>query len=160
MARRMTKAEVSGIIWLTVIGLPIYLVYQLGEAVGWGWFALGIILLIAGYFWHGIAQENARRTQLAQQDAEKLRRENERRSQLLGKYADDKVVDGIMRGSYWQGQTAEQLRDSLGTPSDTDEKVLKTRRREIWKYHHLGGNRFGLRITLEQDQVVGWEEKM
>jgi hypothetical protein len=51
------------------------------------------------------------------------------------------------------------LLDSLGHPADIDEKVLKTKKKEIWKYHHMGGNRFGLRITLELNQVVGWDEK-
>jgi hypothetical protein len=156
----MTKAEISGVAWLIVIGVPVFALYQLGEALGWGWFGLGIILIIAGYVWHKTTKEKARQAELAQQEAERLRREEERRSELPRKYGDEKVVDAIMRQSYWQGQTAEQLRDSLGTPADIDEKVLKTKRKEIWKYHHLGGNRFGLRITLEQEQVVGWEEKM
>jgi hypothetical protein len=36
---------------------------------------------------------------------------------------------------------------------------MKTKRREIWKYGRMGGNRYSLRVTLEQGVVVGWEEK-
>ena len=51
------------------------------------------------------------------------------------------------------------LIDSLGQPQDIDTKVLKTKKKEIWKYNHNGGNRFGLRITLDNDIVVGWDQK-
>jgi uncharacterized membrane protein len=34
MAKRMSKAEIQGVFWLAVIGLPIYLIAQLGESVG------------------------------------------------------------------------------------------------------------------------------
>ena len=64
-----------------------------------------------------------------------------------------------MNKNFWQGQTAEQLIDSLGRPEDIDQKILKTKKKEIWKYNHQGGNRYGLRITLDNDHVVGWDQK-
>ena len=82
-----------------------------------------------------------------------------RREALLKKYGDADVVTRIMKKMFWQGQTHEQLRDSLGRPLDTDEKVLKTKTKEIWKYNRVGKNRYGLRITLENGIVVGWDEK-
>lgn len=72
----------------------------------------------------------------------------------------DTIVARIMGREVWQGQSHEQLRDALGVPVDTDEKVMKKHRREIWKYHQTGVNRFGLRVTLEDGIVVGWDQKM
>ena len=63
-----------------------------------------------------------------------------------------------MRGVLWQGETAEQLRESLGTPPDTDQKVLKTKTKEIWKYRPTKRNRFGLKVTLDDGIVTGWEQ--
>lgn len=82
-----------------------------------------------------------------------------RREALIKKYGDAEVVARIMKKKFWQGQTHEQLRDSLGRPLDTDEKVLKTKTKEIWKYNRFGKSRYGLRITLENGVVVGWEQK-
>lgn len=65
-----------------------------------------------------------------------------------------------MNRSYWQGQSAEQLKDSLGAPVDVDEKVFKSKTKQIWKYHQTGMNRFGLRITVENEFVVRWDEKI
>jgi hypothetical protein len=40
-----------------------------------------------------------------------------------------------------------------------DRKLLKTMKREIWKYNPRGVNRYGLRITLDNDIVSGWDHK-
>jgi hypothetical protein len=82
-----------------------------------------------------------------------------RRQALFDKYGDAEIVDRIMARSYWQGQTSDQLSDSLGSPVDVDRKILKTKSKEVWKYLQTGKGRFGLRITLENDIVVGWEER-
>jgi hypothetical protein len=37
---------------------------------------------------------------------------------------------------------------------------LKTKRKAVWKYAHRGGNRYGLRITVENNAVVGWDERL
>jgi len=60
---------------------------------------------------------------------------------------------------FWQGQTPEQLVDSIGHPVDVDKKVLKTKSKEVWKYNQTGKGRFSLRITIENDLVVGWDKK-
>jgi len=83
----------------------------------------------------------------------------ERRKRLLAKYGDNETSRDLIAARIWTGETAEQLRDSLGQPEDVDQKVLKTKSREIWKYGHKGGNRYGLRITVENGAVVGWEMK-
>ncbi|MCA9405350.1 MAG: DUF2845 domain-containing protein [Candidatus Omnitrophica bacterium] len=82
-----------------------------------------------------------------------------RRKMLLNKYQDNQLVEKIMTRSFWVGQTEEQLMDSLGKPSAIDNKLLKTKKKEVWKYSPQGANRYGLRITLENDEVVGWDQK-
>lgn len=141
MAKRMTKAEAQGLVWLVVIGLPIYWVAQLGDTVGWA--PLGVVLLLV----LGLLVLN------------KVVRTKKRRSYLMSKYQDEKIVKDLMGGCFWQGQTMEQLLDSLGKPHDIDQKILKTKKKEVWKYNHQGGNRYDLRITLDNDLVVGWDQK-
>ncbi|RUR71291.1 DUF2845 domain-containing protein [Variovorax guangxiensis] len=82
-----------------------------------------------------------------------------RRAALLEKYGDPEIVEGIMSCRFWQGQTEEQLNDSLGRPADVESRVMKTKHRQIWKYHPAGKNRYLLRVTLENGAVVGWEQK-
>ncbi len=82
-----------------------------------------------------------------------------RRRHLVERYGDPEIARRIMRGILWQGETAEQLRESLGTPADTDQKVLKTKTKEIWKYRPTARNRFGLKVTLDDGIVAGWEQK-
>jgi hypothetical protein len=90
----------------------------------------------------------------------KRREEFERhRAALLAKYQDAHIVDMIIKHMFWQGQTQEQLIDSLGQPADIDQKVLKTKVKEVWKYKQTGANRFGLRVTLEDKVVIGWDHK-
>lgn len=76
---------------------------------------------------------------------------------LLLKYRDKDIAKKISNKEFWQGQTAEQLIDSLGRPVDIDEQVFKTKTKETWKYNHKGHNKYGLRIILENHQVVGWK---
>ena len=82
-----------------------------------------------------------------------------RLSYLLEKYSDEQVIKQIMKGVIWEGMTSEQLFDSAGQPEAVDQKYLKSKSREVWKYHHQGANRYGLRVTLEDGFVVGWESK-
>jgi hypothetical protein len=75
------------------------------------------------------------------------------------KYGDESVVQRIMRRTFWEGQTAEQLRDSIGPPLSIDNKVMATRKRQVWKYNRTGRNRYALRITLDNGVVIGWDQK-
>jgi len=83
----------------------------------------------------------------------------QRRAALMAKYHDPQIVEKIMKHIFWQGMSQEQLLDSVGRPADIDQKVMKTKVKEIWKYNQMGGNRFGLRITIENNVVVGWDQK-
>lgn len=78
---------------------------------------------------------------------------------LMGKYGDATIVDHVFNHRYWQGQTADQLTDSLGSPHGVDRKLLKTMKREVWKYNPRGVNRYALRITLDNDIVSNWDHK-
>jgi len=82
-----------------------------------------------------------------------------RRMRLTMKYKDEQLVQDLLDETFWQGQTAEQLRDSLGEPLDIDQKVLKTKTKEIWKYQQTGKNRYALKITLDDGVVVSWDQK-
>lgn len=82
-----------------------------------------------------------------------------RRKRLMEKYGDAALVEKLMSGMFWEGMPAEQLVDSLGSPIEVDNKVMKSRRREIWKYNQVSKRRFALRITLDNDMVVGWDKK-
>lgn len=82
-----------------------------------------------------------------------------KRMRVTLKYKDEDLVDALLNETFWQGQTAEQLRDSLGEPLDIDQKVLKTKVKEVWKYEQTGKNRYGLKITLDDGVVVGWDQK-
>lgn len=82
-----------------------------------------------------------------------------RREHLLSKYGDVEIVENIMKRCFWVGQTAEQLVDSLGSPSDKSVKIMKTKHREIWKYNLTGKNGYGLRITLDDHVVQTLDQK-
>jgi len=82
-----------------------------------------------------------------------------RLSYLLEKYGDTQLVSRIMSGAIWETMTSEQLYDSVGQPEAVDQKYLNSKSREVWKYDHLGANRYGLRVTLENGTVVGWDSK-
>ncbi|MEW7279040.1 hypothetical protein ABW636_10640 [Aquimarina sp. 2201CG1-2-11] len=77
----------------------------------------------------------------------------------MKKYKNTELVEKLMQGSYWIGQTKRELRDSLGYPKDISEQILKTKTKEIWKYEKTGENRYALKITLENNKVIGWDKK-
>ncbi|MBK9262397.1 MAG: hypothetical protein IPM54_21665 [Polyangiaceae bacterium] len=84
--------------------------------------------------------------------------ERERRDALIRRFG-EKDAAKIIRGELWLGATAEAVLETLGVPADSDEKVLKTKKKETWKYHSTGKNRYRLRVMLENGIVVGWEDK-
>lgn len=137
MARRTTKKQQSALGLFVILGLIVVLGVVKIIAVLW----IFIILGIGIYAFHKHNQSKRR--------VEYLRM----------KYGSDALVQHILQHHFWQGQTSEQLLDALGNPVSVDKVVLKTRKREIWKYNRRGVNRFGLRVTLDDDIVVGWNEK-
>lgn len=145
MARRISKAEQGLMGWLLliglVVGLPVYLFDKVNQSMGWQLPVMVIAALFMLIVLRGIAKKRARLRYLRE------------------KYQDEEIVQKILSRIIWVGQTAEQLTDSLGHPVATDRKLLKTKTRDVWKYRHQGANRYGLRITVENGQVSGWESK-
>lgn len=137
----MTKKQSEAIFFLIVIAVIIGGIAKFFETVG---FIVPIIIAIIciGLYVYYKAVKNKKRL-----------------AYLREKYNDEDIVQNIFKGHIWQGQTDEQIIDSIGDPIEVDNKVLKTKKKEIWKYGHKGGNRFDLRITLENDIVVGWDKK-
>jgi len=141
MSRRSSNAEFKAITWLFVLGVPLLIINEVAELIGWVSIVIGLALAAGIYTFYTISQEK------------------KKREYLMSKYNDVKLVEDIMSKSIWENQTAEQLLESIGKPEGIDEKVLKTKKKEIWKYEHRGGNRYGLRVTLDDDIVVGWDQK-
>lgn len=144
MAKRVSKAEQAMTGWLfmiaLVVGVPIYLFDKMNKTVGWRIPALAV----AGFLLLFLNKWLKKRARLRY---------------LREKYEDEVIVQKILKKTIWIGQTSEQLADALGYPAATDRKLLKTKTRDIWKYRHQGANRYGLRITVENDEVTGWDSK-
>jgi len=87
--------------------------------------------------------------------ARESKREDERLRTVSQKYTGE-TASLIGKKMFWRGQTAEQLTDSLGPPAAIEVKLLKTKRREIWKYGHYEANRYSTRITLDNGIVTTW----
>lgn len=83
----------------------------------------------------------------------------QRRVRLIAKYHDAEAVEMIMQKRIWEGMTAAQLIDAWGKPAAIDEKVLKTKTTQIYKYNRFGKNRFHDRVKVDNGVVVGWEQK-
>lgn len=141
MAKRTSKADAALISLVIVVGLPIFLVSKLVESVGWVMPIIVVVAIIGFAIWY-------------QQDKKKKRLEY-----LRSKYHNEEIVQKIVGGFIWQGQSEEQLKDSMGDPVAIDRTALKTKTKETWKYHQQGVNRFGLRVKVENGYVVGWDKK-
>jgi hypothetical protein len=141
MARRVSKAENALFAVLVLIGLPIYGLSKFFQSAGWVFPTMVVVAIAAFAIWY-------------QYD-----KKQKRLSYLRDKYRNEVLVQRIFNGNFWEGQSAEQLHDSLGPPVAVDNKLLKTKTKEIWKYRHQGSNRFALRITLENGFVSGWDKK-
>ena len=137
----MKKNDIQGILWFVFIVIPSYALYKLAQHIGWIYFIFIALVIVGLVVWYEMSKIN------------------KRRASLLKKYKDEHLVESLLNQEFWQGQTAEQLLDSLGKPHGIDEKVLKTQKSEVWKYEHQGGSEYNLRITLENDFVIGWDKK-
>jgi membrane protein implicated in regulation of membrane protease activity len=129
---------------LSLIGLILLVAGSFGS--GFGLAAIGVSLVVV---YITIARAN---------EEQKRQRESERRADLVARFGEDTAAR-ILAGEMWLAQTAEQLRESLGEPVDVDQKVMKTKTREVWKYDQTGANRFNLRVTLENGLVTEWDRK-
>lgn len=135
------KSDSTIILLFVFVGLPIFFFQKIAEVVNPSIIVLILVLIALVFIFSRIASAKKR---------ERL---------LLEKYKDTQIVEKILARCFWQGQSSEQLLDSLGQPEDIDQKIMKTKNRETWKYNPRGTNRYGLRITLDNDVVVGWDKK-
>jgi hypothetical protein len=141
MAKRTTKAQNFAFGILIIIALIVAAIAKVVDAVG---YVAPLLICGAGigaFVWHKISQKK------------------KRLEYLRNKYRDEAIVQRILSHRFWQGQTSEQLIDSLGEPTSVDTKVLKAKTRNVWKYNPRGTNRYALRITLEGNIVIGWDQK-
>src|SRR5690606_34056169 len=113
---------------------------------GIGCGATVVIMVFVGFYLMHVSQEAAKK-QLAERLADLTRR--------FG--AADAAR--IMAGEIWQGQPAEQVFEALGSPVDTEQKVMKTKVKVTLKYDQRTAKSFGLRVFIEDGEVVGWERK-
>jgi hypothetical protein len=142
MARRKnSKLESAFISLAVVIGGIGWIIGKVLDTVGAVFPIVVIGLIIAGVVWFKHSQKQ------------------KRIEHLLDKYGDEAVVDRIMRRIPWQGETAQQLIDSLGNPLNVDRKLMATRKREVWKYQQTGRGRYALRLTLDNDVVIEIDQK-
>ena len=145
MARRASKAEQALFGWLITIGLivavPVFLFDKVNKSIGWQIPAAVVAAFLLLLLLMNMAKKQARL------------------KYLRARYQDESIVQNILARRFWIGQTSEQLTDSLGPPVATDHKSLKTKNRDIWKYHRNGVNRYGLRITVEDGLVTAWDSK-
>jgi hypothetical protein len=82
----------------------------------------------------------------------------QRRKALMEKYGDEELVNRLMRKEIWEGQTSEQLVDSLGDPQEKDTTAYKTKTKDTWKYQRMGRGQYRLRVIVENGSVVGWKQ--
>ena len=148
MGRRMTNAQASlmGFVILVaaLIGIGWWVIHSVVDSLGWlPFICLGVVVIAALIL--GVVLKNISKRQ--------------RHEFLCKKYQSKEVADQIVKRMFWQGQSAEQLMESLGRPLDVDVVVLKTKKKEIWKYNRTARNAFALKITLEDDIVVGWDQR-
>lgn len=141
MPRRMTRKQTELLMLLIIIGSIVGGVVKFFEVVGYALPIIAVTIISFLYWWYNESKKKQRLLYLRE------------------KYRNEEIVQKIFNQYIWQGQTAEQVIDALDQPVEVDNKVLKTKKKEIWKYGHEGANRFNVRITLENDVVVGWDKK-
>jgi hypothetical protein len=142
MTRRKGRSDPTPLIGVVILLAGIvWLFGKIRDSLDFGVVVAIIVLVSAGIIWLAHWQRQKRIQYLRQ------------------KYGDEETVRRILRRVLWQGETAEQLLDSIGNPVSTDNKVMATRRREVWKYRPAGRNRYSLRVTLDDGIVIGWDQK-
>ena len=147
MTKKMSKKEsermfiilvVTGIVWLAIMFTE---AFNSGESI----IILGIMIATIFIIFKFLSWKKSNRLLM------------EKRQQLMEKYNDEEIVDNIMNQTIWHGETTDQIVDSLGKAEDIDQKSLRTKTKEIWKYGYEGENKYKLNINLKNDVVIGWD---
>lgn len=81
-----------------------------------------------------------------------------RKAWLIEKYG---PRDGqrLADGEVWIGMTAEQVLDTLGHPDMVDQKQLKTKSREVYKWRAMGRRRIAYQITCDDGFVTAISDR-
>lgn len=141
MPRRRTKGQ-GALIGIAVVGgLFVWLFTTIRDSIG---FVLPIVVIVGVIVLTILYNAHKKKKKL---------------QYLTDKYGDPAIADHIYNHRFWHGQTTEQLIESLGNPHGIDRKLLKSMKREVWKYNPRGVNRYSLRITLDNDIVSTWDQK-
>nr|WP_288355142.1 hypothetical protein [uncultured Pseudomonas sp.] len=141
MAKIRAKDQQALVGLALFIGIPLLIFQKVSEAGAWPMLIGATVSAATLYLLH------------------RYRKRANRMKYLRSRYGDDATVQAIFNGNIWDGMTQAQLIDSIGGPSAIDQKYLKTKMREVWKYRPQGKNRYGLRITIDDGIVNGWESK-
>jgi hypothetical protein len=124
------------------------------------WVAAAVVIDQKRQAVHKRERQAIRDAEVAQHEAFMAAKEAERVARyhaLVARYG-QAAADGIVRGRYWQGATAEMIRESLGAPADIREKVYKSKTKTTYCYRQVAKNRYELRIHFEDYVVVGWDD--
>ena len=120
-------------------------------------FVIALIALVLGLIIFLKVFRHIRTKQLIaaeQQRIEEFRIAEEQR--LISRYGHE-IAARILARQIWQGMTDEQLVESRGHPADVGREIIRSNRRETWKYGQTGRNRFNERVYLENGIVIGWK---
>lgn len=134
-----------------VVALGLLLAGSTGPAILFGTITAAIGLGIRGMN-RRAAEERAAAEERVREAA------RAREEALIGRFGRETAAR-LIAGEIWIEQTAEQVREALGDPEEVEEKILKTKQREVWKYGRTGVNRFTTRITLDDGVVASWQRK-
>lgn len=84
--------------------------------------------------------------------------QEQRRQYLIQKYGPE-TAQLLLNQNIWHGATCEMMLDAFGQPADIDTAVMRNKHTSVLKYYPKGYNRYGMRITVENGYVIGWELK-
>ena len=85
-----------------------------------------------------------------------LRRKRKIKEALVSQFGAD-TAERLLKNEIWQGMTRKMLLAAMGKPTDVEQNILKSKKKETWKYGWERANRFKLQVLLENDVVVGWK---
>jgi hypothetical protein len=89
---------------------------------------------------------------------EKIRK---REAEIIQKYGKE-IAAKILKGKYWKGMTKAMLVESLGNPGTKKVDIFKDNEKLKFYYNkkrnQLGNWSFTLKISLENNKVVGWKD--
>ena len=82
----------------------------------------------------------------------------QRQQHLVEKYG----VDGAAKVNareLWRGAPVDAVIEMFGQPLDVDEVVSKKRVRRVLKYFQIRSNAYGLKVTVDDGFVTGWDRR-